>query len=206
MIYLNHGDTVECAYRSFTVGMPVRATVGTEFNGMFGTVMCIKTFGDRDKGSGCDPEIYVQFEFPRRPEVIAALIDRCGLDLEAKKEELRDWVRMEPYHLAPSVRFLHMVRHRKSGRDYLVFRDSNGMKVATNIAFIWPYEEFKSLTEPVPIEKIDIDAWVQVMLAEKELHFHDLSYQMQEAILEHQSCDSQAPPKRRNSHGGYIVA
>lgn len=182
MILMRKGELIACGSRLFQIGMPVKATVGSIYSGLFGILVCIKTGDDRDNGRGTEPEVYVDFQYPNRPAVREMLRKRFGTALEEPYSLLREWVLMEPTHLIPSVCFQQIVRHRTSGRQYLVYLDGQCAEIATDITYRWPYAEFKELTEPVDILKADISAIVKKLGRMNDILYHDLAYQVEDMM------------------------
>lgn len=182
MILMREGEIIVCGSRRFQIGMPVKATVGSCYSGLFGTIACVKTGDDCDNGWGTEPEVYVDFQYPSRPEVREMLQKRFGAETEKQYVTLREWIPMEPTHLIPSVRFQQIVRHKTSGRQYLVYLDGRCVEIATDITYCWPYAEFKELTEPVDIMKADISSIAMKLGRMRESLYHDLAYQMEDVL------------------------
>lgn len=182
MILTRKGEFIDCGTRVFQIGMPVKATVGSIYSGLFGTVACVKTGNDRDNSRRNDVEVYVDFQHPHRPEVREMLQKRFGADTEKQYFILREWISVEPTQLIPSVCFQQIVRHKTSGRQYLVYLNGHCVEIATDITYRWPYAEFKELTEPVDIMKMDISSIVKKLGRMNDFLYHDLAYQLEDMM------------------------
>ena len=190
MIYMVNGDTVTCGSRIVRVGMPVKAMFGVpRYGGLYGTVVCIKTDKDRETESE-GPEVYVKFDFPQKPQSREVLLRRFGGKYTDVFDAVRDWVRIEPSQLLPSVDFCQMVRHPRTGSEYIVYTDSRCRKIATNMDFTWPYREFHDIVEYVPLESVDIGKLLRKLYARKERHFNELACQIEDAAWEMLYCAS----------------